>query len=281
MKKKLLVLVFMLISGIASAQFAIWEDDFDDAEASDWTFLDADGDAIKWITRTNIQIDGNGVVTNGTYKVLGTYNIDMASGAPLGVEQKNWAIMPAVDLSYYAGNMQLILNAQKAIYDGPDNLYVYVSTTDTDLKSFTQIGVLELTRVSSLDAEFKDYTLDISQFAGKTQVYFAFLNAPNFVVGYEIDKVSITATSLGLKDLQGKKEIALKQNPVENDLQLELDSTLNEEEIAVKIYNTAGVLVKESKYNKTGITVGNLSVGVYFLVIEYGDAVEKIKFIKK
>ncbi len=43
MKKKLLVLAFMLISGIASAQFTIWEDDFDDADVSDWTLVDADG----------------------------------------------------------------------------------------------------------------------------------------------------------------------------------------------------------------------------------------------
>ena len=46
----------MLISGIASAQFAIWEDDFDDAEASDWTFLDADGDAIT-VTPTSVMQD--------------------------------------------------------------------------------------------------------------------------------------------------------------------------------------------------------------------------------
>ncbi|WP_166922412.1 T9SS-dependent choice-of-anchor J family protein [Flavobacterium poyangense] len=281
MKKKLLVLVFILISGMASAQYAIWEDDFDDAEASDWTFLDADGDAKNWITRTNIQINENGVITDGTYKVLGTYNIDMASGAPLGVEQKNWAIMPEIDLSFYGGSMQLVLNAQKAIYDGPDNLYVYASTTDKDPKSFTQIGAIELTRATTLDAEFKDYTVDISQFAGKTKVYFAVLNAPNFVVGYEIDKVSITVASLGLKDVLGKKEIALKQNPVENDLQLELDSTINEEEITLKVYNTTGVLVKESKYNKAGISISNLTAGVYFLVIKYGDAAERIKFIKK
>ena len=283
MKKKLLVLAFMLISGIASAQFTIWEDDFDDADVSDWTLVDADGDAVNWITRTNIQIDGNGAVADGTYKILGTYNIDMASGSPLGVEQKNWAITPEMDLSFYGGSIQLIVNAQKAIFDETDNLYVYASTTNTDIASFTQVGALNMIRTNDnlLDVLFKDYVLDISQFAGKSKVYFAFLNSKTLNVGYEIDKVSITATSLGIDDIAGKNKTFLKQNPVENYLNLQLSDAVIAEDLKLKVYNTAGLLVKESKYNEAGIAVDNLQSGVYFLVIENGKLTEKIKFIKK
>lgn len=281
MKKKIFISLFILISGIASAQFTIWEDDFDDADISDWTLIDADGDAVNWISRNNIQVDENGAIVGGTYNILGTYNIDMATGAPLGVLQENWAITPAVDLSFYGGGMQLILNAQKAIFDSSDNLYIYASTTNTDPGSFTLISTLELKRETQLDDLFKDYIVDISQFAGQSQVYFAFLNAPGFVVGYEIDKVLITAASLGLDDIKNGKTTILKQNPVEDYLQLQLNSKLNEEEITLKIYNTTGILVKETKYNDSGILISNLSSGLYFLVVQEGNKTEKIKFIKK
>lgn len=272
----------MLVSGITSAQFTIWEDDFDDSDVSDWTFVDGDGDALKWFARTNIQVDENFAIIGGTHNVLGTYNIDMTTGAPLGIEQKNWAITPEMDLSFYGGSMQLIINAQKAIFDGTDNLYVYASTTDTNPGSFTQIGTIEITRDDMFADLFKDYVVDISQFVGQSKVYFAFLNAPTFVVGYEIDKVSITAATLGIDDVAAKKKIFLKQNPVENYLDLQLGDAVIAEGATIKIYNTAGMLVKESKYNNdTPVAVDNLQAGVYFLAIGNDSAVEKIKFIKK
>lgn len=281
MKQKLLALLLLLISGIANAQFTIWEDDFDDAEVSDWILTDADGDGMNWIARNNLQIDENGAITGGSYKVLGTYNIDFASGAPLGVEQKNWAIMPEIDLSYYAGAMQLIVNAQKAIFDGPDNLYIYASTTDTSIDSFTQIGTLEITRESVTDAEFKDYILDISQLVGQQKVYIAFVTAPNFVIGYEIDKISITAARLGLDDIDEKKTTFLQQNPVKDLLKLEIGDMVDTENLNLKIYNASGILVKEPEYNASGTMVNDLSSGLYFLVLENEDSIQKIKFIKQ
>jgi hypothetical protein len=281
MKKKLLVFVFMLISGIASAQFTIWEDDFEDSDLSDWTLVDTDGDAVNWITRTNLQVDENYAPIEGTYNILGTYNINMETLESLGGAQQNWAIAPAVDLSFYSGGMQLILNAQKSIFDSSNNLYVYASVTDTAPGSFTQIATVEIKRVDELATEFKDYTVDISQFAGQSQVYFALVSAPDLVIGYEIDKISITAASLGLDDIQGKKGTVLKQNPVKNHLQLQLSDTLNPENVSVKVYNTTGILVKDAKYNDSGILLDNLSTGVYYLVLEDGERVEKIKFIKE
>lgn len=281
MKKKLLVFAFMLVSGIASAQFTIWEDDFEDSDVSDWTLVDTDGDAVNWITHTNLQVDENYAPIEGTYKILGTYNINMETLESLGRAQQNWAIAPAVDLSFYSGGMQLILNAQKSIFDSSNNLYVYASTTDTAPGSFTQIATVEIKRVDELATEFKDYTVDISQFAGQSQVYFALVSPPDLVIGYEIDKISITAASLGLEDIQGKKATVLKQNPVKNYLQLQLSDALNAEDVAVKVYNTTGTLVKDTKYNDSGISVDNLSSGVYYLILEDGEKVEKIKFIKQ
>ena len=272
----------MFVYGVASAQFTIWEDDFDDSEASDWTFIDEDGDGNGWRTRNNIQVDENGVIVGGTYKILGDYSIDLASGSNLPGAQKNWAIAPAIDLSYYAGSMELNLTVQKAIY-GPQNedLYVYVSTTDTNPASFTLVKNVTVTRGTMLDVEFNDYLVDISPYVGLSQVYIALLTPPGFAIGYEIDKMWITAQKLGLDDVEAKGGTLLKQNPVKDYLQLYLSDTFNKEEAKLKIYNTAGSFVQESKYDESGVSVGTLSKGIYFLVIEEGSTVQKLKFIKE
>lgn len=283
MKKKLLVLLLMLISGITSAQFTIWEDDFNDSDVSDWTFIDEDGDGHNWIPCMDWQIDENNQTIDGSFNILGSYNLNQATGVTFNVVQKNWAIAPEIDLSFYSGGMQLIVNAQPSILTGNQYIYVYASTTNTDIGSFTQIGTLKLLRKSSrTGTAFADYTVDISQFAGQAKVYLAFLttNKKNYN-GLEIDKVSITAASLGVDDIEKNTTTVLKQNPVEDYLQLQLSSKLNEDEVTVSVYNTTGILVKEAKYNDSGILISNLSSGIYFLIIQGGDKTEKIKFIKK
>lgn len=282
MKKKLLVLLFIFIYGAASAQFTIWEDDFDDSDVSDWTFIDEDGDGSGWRTRNNIQIDENGAIVGGTYKILGDYSIELEYGQNLPGPQKNWAVAPAIDLSYYAGSMELNLTVQKAIYGAQtEDLYVYVSTTDTAPGSFTLVKNVNVTRGTMLDVEFNDYVVDISPYVGLSQVYIALLTPPSFSIGYEIDKMWITAQKLGLDDVEANGGSLLKQNPVKDYLQLYLSDSFNKEETKLKIYNTTGSFVQESKYNEAGVQVGNLSKGIYFLVIEEGTKVRKLKFIKE
>ena len=83
MKKNLLLLLLIMVSAVSSAQFTVWEDDFDDADASDWILLDKDGNGSNWITRKNIKLDENNVIVDGTASILGTYNIDLATASPL------------------------------------------------------------------------------------------------------------------------------------------------------------------------------------------------------
>lgn len=273
----------MLISGIASAQFTIWEDDFNDSDVSDWILVDADGDGNNWISSMDWQIDVNNQTINGSYNILSSYNVNKATGLPFNVVQQNWAIAPEIDLSYYGTGIQLIVNAQPSILSGNQDIYVYASTTNTDITSFTQIGTLKMLRKSSrTGTAFADYTVDISQFAGQSKVYLAFLTTTkkNYV-GLEIDKVSITATSvLGVDEVKNVST-TLKQNPVEDYLQLQLGTSLNQEGVTLKIYNTTGILVKEAKYSDSGILISNLSNGIYFLIVQEGNKTEKIKFIKK
>jgi len=180
-----------------SGKFTIWEDDFEDGDVSDWVLLDKDGNNSNWIARKNIQLDLNtGAIFGGDINILGTYNVDLNTGAPLDQIEQNWAIMPPIDLSYYNGKIELNFTAQPSVYGGNYNILVYGSTSPDPAKA-ELLGTILLTRGSTIDAAyFADYTLDISKFKGNHNVYISFLNENTNFVGYEIDKIWITAEGL-------------------------------------------------------------------------------------
>ncbi|KUJ61235.1 hypothetical protein AR687_13670 [Flavobacteriaceae bacterium CRH] len=181
----------------APSSFTIWEDNFEDGDVSDWVLLDKDGNNSNWIAGKNIQIDQNtGAIVGGNINILATYNIDFNTGAPLEQIEQNWAIMPPIDLTYYSGKIELNITAQPSIYDGNHNILIYGSTSP-DPSTATLLGTILLTRGSTIDAAyFADYALDISQLKGNHNVYISFLNENTSFVGYEIDKIWITAEGL-------------------------------------------------------------------------------------
>ncbi len=279
------VLLFMLItfSVVANAQFTIWEDDFEDGKVEDWTLIDQDGNSNNWKARKNIQYNNStGSVFDGQINVLGTYNFNLVDGSSFPGYDKNFAISPAIDLSSYSGKITLDINGQPCVYAPNEVLMVYGSTS-LDPATFTLLGEIQLIRKTAEDAEFADYSLDISAFAkGKTTMHIALANKDNAYLGLEIDAISVSAESfLGVEDIENKTATIIKQNPVEETLQLQLGTAVRAEDVNLKIYNTTGVLVKETPYNEAGIVVSNLASGIYFAVLENGTAVERLKFIKK
>ena len=273
----------MLSSVIASAQFTIWEDDFNDGEASDWTFMDVDGNTSTWTARKNLQLDPvTGAYTVGDIDILGTYNIDFATGSYYPENENNWAITPVQDLSFYSGTIQLIIDAQTSIYGGTQDFQVYVSNSP-DMASFLEHEpvTVTLTRLSDEGEEFTEKVVDLSQYAGQTAVYIAIVKgAPQFV-GVEINDIKITATNIAGVTAITKTATIIKQNPVTENLQLQLGSNVNADALNVAIYNISGMLVKTAKYNEAGIPVSDLAGGMYFAVLNDGNATEQLKFIKK
>lgn len=281
--KNVLLFMLMTFSVVANAQFIIWEDDFEDGEVSDWTLLDQDNNANTWLARKNIQYDNSTfLIYDGQFGVLGTYSINLTDGGPLFGREENIAISPAIDFSSYSGKITLHINGQTSIYDTNQPLSVYGSTSP-DPATFTLLGEINFIRLTAEDAEFADYSLDISAFAtGKTAMHIALGNTNNLFTGLEIDHISVEADSfLSVKDVESKTATTLKQNPVGESLELQLGDGISAEDVQLKIYNTTGVFLKEAQYAETGIPVSDLAIGVYFVVIENGIAVERLKFIKK
>ncbi|WP_300491759.1 T9SS type A sorting domain-containing protein [Flavobacterium sp.] len=281
MKKQLLLAAFALVSATASAQFTIWEETFNNSTVSDWSLQDLDGNGSNWISRKNIQMGGNGEVIDGTKSILGSYHINLTNGSPLSGDENNWAVSPVIDLSFYTGSIKLIINAQTAIYDGTRDLLVYVGTSADPMVLQTGTPTaLSLVRTTNDGEFFHDYEVDLSQFAGQTEVHFALVMNALVSVGIEVDQVRITATDLlGVAEVSATK-FALKQNPVGDNLEF-VSGTNDMTNATVYVYNASGMLVKEARFSTDVIAVSHLPAGIYFAVVGNGNVTEKIKFIKK
>lgn len=284
--KNLLLFAFVALSFSANAQFTVWEDDFNDGNITDWTVWDLNGDEHKWQANKNVQMNESGAadITLGTHNVLAVYAFDFETNEFFPNPNYEWAASPSIDLSFYKGTTQLVINAQKMIMDGTSDLYIYASTSP-ERESFVVLDTITVERnpQADLDTHFSDYTIDISEYAGEEQFYFAIVTDQfALYAGHEIDNVKITATEVvtGINDVI-KTATKIQQNPVAETLQLQLSTTIDAEALDVQIYNTSGMLMKDARYIESGISVSDLASGMYFLKLSNGTVTERLKFIKK
>lgn len=279
MKKNVLVLVFAMVSAVSSAQFTIWEDKFDDGNAEGWTLLDGDANNSNWLARKNIAMTESGTVGDGNVDILGSYHINMMTGSPLAGTEENWAVSPVLDLSFYAAPISMGINAQSAIYGGDTKMFVYLSASP-ELDSFLASEPIEIQidRINVEGEEFHDFTVDLSAFSGYSTVYVALVTR-EMGTGVEVNSVNVTATTLGLEDIK-KDAFLIKQNPVQDYLEIQAADQLSAD-ASMAIYTTNGVLVKQTAFNEEGVFVGNLSSGIYFVVVSDGQTTERLKFVKK
>lgn len=283
-KTTLLLIAFISIIKTTTAQFTVWEDDFNDNDISDWTVHDTNGDGHSWQANQDFQVinGGQAAALNGDHAVMATYTIDVNTLESYTDYKPEWAISPAIDLSFYMGSTELTFNAQMAIFTGSKfNLDVYASTS-LDTINFKKVAVVEIIGGINDEEAFRDYKVDLSEFVGEDEVYFAFVTIGDgpFGTGYEIDKVSISVEALLSTEQEALKNTKLVQNPVNNKLQLQFGTGIVAENTLVQLYDMSGKLLKKEPYKENGIAVDNLQSGMYIARITNRTASTTLKFIK-
>ena len=129
--------------------------DFED-DAAGWTFVDSDGDGKNWA-----------VYESSYYANDGTKSISSVSWDSSGaLTPDNWAVSPAIDLSGVT-EAQLGVYAVNLLSSYPETIALYAGITP-NVANMTQIkGDFEPT------GTYKQYTADLSAFAGQSTVYVA------------------------------------------------------------------------------------------------------------
>lgn len=264
----------------ARAQFTVYENNFNNDGAEGWTLLNNDENTSIWqLKPANYYFDMMGETEP---QVLGTQGMGT---------NDNWAILPPQDLSFYTGT-QLNFTYLKGFFEAEnlDQVMVYAATSPLIADMLANGPIMNVTLEG-------DGTIEPPQEVTKTVAIPVQYNVPDIYLAIrykrdssnpssnyavELTQVYITAAALGIGGIEGNSQASIiKQNPVGESLQLQLGSAINAGTADLRIYNVSGMLVKETRYGETGIAVGDLSAGMYFVVLQDGSTIERLKFIKK
>lgn len=205
-----------------------------------WQNIDNDGDGFKWESRTNPSqwptYEGNGVAVSASW----------TNGQILTPD--NWLITPGFVINSPNFTFSLWYAAQDPQYPS-DKFSIMISTTDTELTSFSEIFTTIITTNN-----FNKVTLPLAAYDGQT-VYFAIRHWDCTDWFYmKIDNVSVTTTD-DVSDIEVSASMRLYPNPATEILYIS-------EPAQVEIYNLRGELVERYE-NVYKIDVSHLPAGLY------------------
>lgn len=185
MKKSLLRLAFVALPMFGFGQ-TYFSDNFDDEDISDWTLYDQDGDGFEWETVALTE-------PAGITPAIASYSYDNASFTALTPD--NYIVSPAINLST-ATSAVLKFKVKAQDPDWANETYsVYVATTNSVAAFLATTPLLtENASTNGVGGIFYSKSIDLSSFAGQSQVYVAFRHhSSTDMFALHIDDVSVSA----------------------------------------------------------------------------------------
>lgn len=301
MKKSLLIgsVLFLGLSA-AKAQNIIFEDDFESYDdfiyenVGDWTLVSEDGNSdntgfadvtfpnqdvmTSWIVFNPLNTtppidditayDWNFTAQNGEKYMLAKFSFQGPN--------KDWLISPQIELPADGVlNWQFKVKAPSGFFPN-ESFKVLVSTTDTDLSSFTEIG----SEVTAVAKEWITYDYDLNAYAGEN-VYLAVEYTSNNIFALLVDDFLVTQeVTAGTNDIS-LKNLYIYPNPVKEEFNIVYpEEKFNTADLKIKISDLSGRTVMEfgaqNQYN-----ISNLSKGVYVVEATDGKQTMSGRIIKK
>ncbi len=154
-----------IYSGLNGIKDVKWEETFNTiTPPTDWTIVDNDGSGTAWDFRQVVAFTSGDTVYPQAAQSFWFSNFNNANSSGLIDE---WIISPQLPMVTSGDSIYFYAGAIDAGYD--DSLKVWVSTTDINLGSFTQIGYF---KVDGPVGSWHRYGFDLSAFAGN-QVHIA------------------------------------------------------------------------------------------------------------
>ena len=162
----LLLLVSMMIPMTLSAQeVRVWDFE-DEAQLSDWTLVDLDGDGKNWNYFSNAGLDYGRATTHSGDGIMMSASYDNEESSPLSPD--NWLISPEVTLG---GTLSLWACGQDPTYCN-EIFAVYVCVDDmTNVEGSVEVGGYHFLRVGSdvtATNTMTEYAFGLSDYQGQT-----------------------------------------------------------------------------------------------------------------
>lgn len=264
MIKNLLVIGLICASFQGNSQTQVYVEDFENGIPGTYTIVDNDGltpnattadFADAWISLPD-PLDSLDTILGST-----------SYFEPTGTADR-WLITPQITLGAFGNSVSWDSRSHDASF--PDGYYVLVSTTDTQLSSFTDTVFFAgeaLSTWSVNTANLSDHGLD------GQQVHIAFVNRTYNGFKLYLDSISVTVDDPANVTELNDDFIQMSPNPATDVVYF--NGTMEE----VRIYNMNGQLIEQFE-NVTKMSVTNLIQGMYHVEIISKGILSRKKLLK-
>ncbi|MCO4814290.1 MAG: choice-of-anchor J domain-containing protein [Flavobacteriales bacterium] len=265
MIKELFFTTALLLSLAANAQTEIYNEDFQSGFPINYSIVNNDGmtpaTAVSDFTDAWVLLSDP---DNDSDTIVGSTSFFETPG-----RADRWLISSAISLSAF-GNM-LYWEARSHDPSFPDDYYVLVSRTDTQLSSFTDTvaSVLnELEGWQARSANLSEYDLD------NETIYVAFVNTTLDGFKLYIDDIRVEVEDpAGIHELV-QTNVTTFPNPSIDYIEVSGNKTFNN----YKIFSLSGEIIIDSTDSRIDVT--RLEAGNYLMVAEGDDSIGRTSFIK-
>ena len=303
--KKILFSLLTIAAVSASAQVStIFEDSFESytdfsvggitanintGKIGDWTLVDTDKSTtygFNGITFTNSGKQMAYIVFNsskttpiitpseGSDWTARTGDKAMVSFAATKPKNNDWLISPKIKLAVSDNVLKFFAKAGDAEY-GMEEFNVLISTTDTNIASFTKLK----SEVIDYDIEYAEYSYDLSAYNGK-DIYVAIQCVSNDQFGFILDDFNVSGSSLATSDINAKNVTKVYPNPVVDAFKIDLGTSIDKSKVTVELFDMVGKKIQSFDYADQ-YDVSSLPKGVYVLKINDGTTKVVKKIVKK
>jgi hypothetical protein len=270
MKKSIIGCFFALASLLATnlyAQVAILDEKFDNGIPSSYILVNKDGytphaDVSEYTNAWIITVDP----ADSTNKVASSTSYFDQPGVA-----NRWMIIPSLQLGAYGNNLSWTGKSHDASY--ADGYFVLVSTTDTEIESFTDT----LLTVPFEDVQWTKHTINLSDKGYDNQtIHLAFVLRSLDGYKYYMDSLSVEKDNpLNVSTLSNNTTIQLYPNPTTS--HLTISNTVDFIQVVIRDVNGNELIQSDS----STVEVQHLSNGVYFAEVRTKNGVVVRKFLKQ
>lgn len=260
--------LFCGLCALSFGQTIAFTENFQSGFPTNWTMVDVDqqvpNQAVSeytsaWIITSDPDNTADSVVSSTSFF------------EPEGQANK-WLITPPITLGAY-GNL-LSWRARSFDPSYPDNYKVLVSTTDTELTSFTDtVGLVE-----QEDAEWVTRTANLSNFGFNNQtIYLAFVNFTNEGFKLFLDDIEVEIENPLTTPELVVESIQLSPNPAEKSVVVRGNIAWEQ----VTILTMDGKVVLQQAMNNNTFDVDQLPSGVYVVQVAHQSHLATSRLVKK
>ncbi|MEN4762105.1 choice-of-anchor J domain-containing protein [Chryseobacterium sp. C39-AII1] len=297
MKKTLLLASAILFAASnLNAQTTIFEDSFETytnfaiSGVGSWTLTDVDLQDTYGFSAIDFENSGepksfqvfNSTATTPAMTSSASSNWTAKTGAKMMVcfasdsspWNNDWMISPQMQLLQTGNTLTFWAKSCDSTY-GNEKFTVYVSTTNTNVSSFTAISATPVS--SPADAQWHQYTYNLNAYAGQN-IYIAIRCTSQDQFGFAIDDFKVVGNSvLSTNDISSReKSISVYPNPTTDYLTINSEEKIDKAEV----FDASGRKINVN-FTDNKADVRNLQKGAYIINIETKAGKTSSKFIKK